>query len=402
MENYQIEQRVRIDFAYAGVPPRVYAKQYDNNMRVVSVDLYENGVPYTIPTGYAANVRLDKRDGHYVYNPAIFGSGNTVFVILTQQMLANPGELPAEIEIVQGGNVLKSADFVVACEPSAVPDKAIKSSDEYKTVQEIAESVEDAAKIIQDNKEAIDAIPGQIADIEGLVDQAEAARDTAEEYKTAACQCAGAAADRVAEAAAKAGEAAASAAQAADSESKALQYAQQAGSVAVGNKGYFPTPQALMTAYPTGDAGWWAIVGETEEGTVETVWAWDLDANAWVNTDKPMSMVDYPEWSQLSNKLLVPCTCTYNDTTHTFSLTRKDVSQQLADGAELTFRPLVGYTRGDKVEFEGAEIPLEYAGSPVDVQTGAWLAGRPAKLIWYNDEEGGSPNALRSRRRALA
>jgi len=39
MENYQIEQRIKIDFAYSGVPPRVYAKQYDNNMRVVAVDL---------------------------------------------------------------------------------------------------------------------------------------------------------------------------------------------------------------------------------------------------------------------------------------------------------------------------------------------------------------------------
>ena len=37
MENYQIEQRIKIDFAYSGVPPRVYAKQYDNNMRVVAV-----------------------------------------------------------------------------------------------------------------------------------------------------------------------------------------------------------------------------------------------------------------------------------------------------------------------------------------------------------------------------
>ena len=76
----------------------------------------------------------------------------------------------------------------------------------------------------------------------------------------------------------------------------------------------------------------------------------------------------------------------------------------LQDGAELTFIPPAGYTQGDTIEFEGAEISLEYAGSPVDVQPGAWLAGHPAKLIWYVDnEQGGSQNEpLPSRRRALA
>ena len=46
------------------------------------------------------------------------------------------------------------------------------------------------------------------------------------------------------------------------------------------NKGYFATQSALETAYPTAEAGDYAIVGSTD-----TVWIWDEDTSAWVDTD---------------------------------------------------------------------------------------------------------------------
>ena len=46
------------------------------------------------------------------------------------------------------------------------------------------------------------------------------------------------------------------------------------------NKGYFATQAALEEAYPTGEAGDYAIVGSTD-----TVWLWDSDTNAWVDSD---------------------------------------------------------------------------------------------------------------------
>ena len=46
------------------------------------------------------------------------------------------------------------------------------------------------------------------------------------------------------------------------------------------NKGYFATQAALEEAYPTGEAGDYAIVGSTD-----TVWIWDDDNSEWVDTD---------------------------------------------------------------------------------------------------------------------
>lgn len=42
------------------------------------------------------------------------------------------------------------------------------------------------------------------------------------------------------------------------------------------NKGYFETEAALNSTYPTGEGGWYAIVGATD-----TVWVWDIDTDTW-------------------------------------------------------------------------------------------------------------------------
>ncbi len=47
------------------------------------------------------------------------------------------------------------------------------------------------------------------------------------------------------------------------------------------NLGYYATPAALREAYPTAEAGDWAIVGSTD-----TVWIWDTDNGEWVDSDQ--------------------------------------------------------------------------------------------------------------------
>lgn len=47
------------------------------------------------------------------------------------------------------------------------------------------------------------------------------------------------------------------------------------------NKGFYATPTALNEAIPTAEAGDFAIVGSTD-----TVWIWDTDTNAWVDSDQ--------------------------------------------------------------------------------------------------------------------
>jgi len=52
------------------------------------------------------------------------------------------------------------------------------------------------------------------------------------------------------------------------------------GNLNDGYKGFFATPSALTTAFPTASNGDFATVGSTD-----TIWAWDGDTTAWVDTD---------------------------------------------------------------------------------------------------------------------
>lgn len=52
------------------------------------------------------------------------------------------------------------------------------------------------------------------------------------------------------------------------------------------NKGYFATLAELEEAYPTAEAGDYAIVGSTD-----TVWLWDEDTSAWVDSDQKGQVV---------------------------------------------------------------------------------------------------------------
>lgn len=65
-------------------------------------------------------------------------------------------------------------------------------------------------------------------------------------------------------------------------------WAQQAQKVAQGAQGWYETEDALRAAHPTGENGQWAIVGSTD-----TIWTWDSDTSAWVNTGSQMDLSGY-------------------------------------------------------------------------------------------------------------
>lgn len=65
-------------------------------------------------------------------------------------------------------------------------------------------------------------------------------------------------------------------------------WAQLAQTVAQGAQGYFVTAAALRAAHPAGQDGWWAIVGETD-----TIWIWDSDSGAWVDSSTTIDMSNY-------------------------------------------------------------------------------------------------------------
>lgn len=76
-------------------------------------------------------------------------------------------------------------------------------------------------------------------------------------------------------------------------------WAQQAQSIAGGQLGWYATEQALQAAHPTGQNGQWAIIG-----TTDTIWTWDSDTSAWVNSGSTADLSNYYTIPQANSKFI--------------------------------------------------------------------------------------------------
>lgn len=72
------------------------------------------------------------------------------------------------------------------------------------------------------------------------------------------------------------------------------EYFEQVRTITIGAQGWYATPEALKAAVPVGENGWWAVVG-----TTDTIWTWDSDTGAWVDTRKEVDLSDYLTQTQI-------------------------------------------------------------------------------------------------------
>lgn len=76
------------------------------------------------------------------------------------------------------------------------------------------------------------------------------------------------------------------------------EYFEQVRTITIGAQGWYATPEALKAAVPVGENGWWAVVG-----TTDTIWVWDGDTGAWVNTRKEVDLSNYLTQNQIKQLL---------------------------------------------------------------------------------------------------
>lgn len=101
----------------------------------------------------------------------------------------------------------------------------------------------------------------------------------------------------------KAAAASQAAAKASETESaKNLQgtkeYFEQVRTITIGAQGWYATPEALKTAVPVGENGWWAVVG-----TTDTIWTWDSDTGVWKDSVQKADLSDYYTREQVNSLL---------------------------------------------------------------------------------------------------
>ena len=135
-----IVHHTSVDFTLRHVSEAVHLVQGDVSLPVIAVDMYADGQAYAVPSSATVNFRLNKRDGTYIYNPAlgVNSARTTAYIEVTEQTCAAAGEFSPEIEVVNGSDVAGSSKFKMIVEPNAIQEGMIESSSEGHALIEYA------------------------------------------------------------------------------------------------------------------------------------------------------------------------------------------------------------------------------------------------------------------------
>lgn len=143
-----------LDFAKASPLEYVYAKQGDQNSRILEITPLNDGAAYTITEGTVARFGAKKPDGTQILNDAVIENGK-IYVTLTAQALAVSGVVTAEITLYGASDeLLSSQHFHIMVERFAIDPDAVESSDEYGSFETALLSVERAESYARQAQEA--------------------------------------------------------------------------------------------------------------------------------------------------------------------------------------------------------------------------------------------------------
>lgn len=141
-------RKINLEVNNFDCPVIIDAKQADDNSRFINVQLTENHAPIQVPAGATVRLRTLKPDGTSALTTGTRNTDGTVTVELTEQVLAVEGTVKADISILQGNEILSSANFRIKVQ--AVPLGAeIVSSNEFTALTEMTERAEQAIEELE-------------------------------------------------------------------------------------------------------------------------------------------------------------------------------------------------------------------------------------------------------------
>ena len=130
-------QTFNLELIPQGVPPIVHVSQYDKGQTWL-IDVTENGIPFTIPSGTSVAIQGTKPDNTGFQYAGTY-SGTQVEFTVEQQMTVLAGELDCELVLVNGEEQVATINFILAVEPAALDDETIISETELPLIEQAAE-----------------------------------------------------------------------------------------------------------------------------------------------------------------------------------------------------------------------------------------------------------------------
>lgn len=245
-------QQFNIDISQPRGPLVLYVSQGDSLSRFFSVTVTDNGAAYTPPDGAIYTVRFGAPGmpaGWYDTitevgggtHPAVVVGENTYTVEIAEQAVSKPGQ-NALVLIISDAAGYTLASWAFELQVAAVPGYDAPEATVY-----------------------YNALSEQVAQTLANAQAAAASAKLSESWAVGGTGT-------------RPGE----------DTNNAAYWASEAQRVSQGALGWYETEQALQAAHPTGENGQWAIIGSTD-----TIWTWDSDTSAWVNSGAQVDLSNY-------------------------------------------------------------------------------------------------------------
>lgn len=357
-------QQFNIDISNPRGPIVVYVSQGDSLSRFFSVTVTDNGAVYTPPDGAIYTVRFGapgKPAGWYdtieevggSTHPAVVVDGNTITVELAEQAVSVPGT-NAVVLIVSAADGYTLASWAFELQVAAVPGYDAPEATVY-----------------------YNALSEQVAQVLSGTTAAAASATLAESWAVGGTGT-------------REGE----------NTNNAQYWAQQAQSIAGGQLGWYETEQALQAAHPTGTDGEWAIIGSTD-----TIWTWDSDTSAWVNSGAQVDLSNYYTKAQADAAFATAAQGTKADSAvqsvngktgpavsldpqdvggiSTYTCTTSGTTHALAGtGNNIKFVADAAFAAGDTITVNGQVVTAQTQDGAA-LTDGAWTSGAVV-VCWLN------------------
>ena len=124
-----VTQDLRLNINQTGDYTYLTGKQADTNSRFLRVTFWDDSRQLQIPGGAIVSLRALKPDGTSVDVSGTNNNDGTATVELTDQVLAVPGTVKADVSVAQSGAVLSSATFYIKVQPVPVGAEITSEND---------------------------------------------------------------------------------------------------------------------------------------------------------------------------------------------------------------------------------------------------------------------------------
>lgn len=134
-----ITEQFRLNLIPNGIPPVIHVSQYDVG-RTLQFIIYNGSSQYVFTSGESAILLGTKPDGHiFIYDLTI--SNNVLSIDTTEQMLAIPGNVKAEIRVQGADKDIGTANFIFSVEESPIYKDIIYSDSEIPAIEQAAANI---------------------------------------------------------------------------------------------------------------------------------------------------------------------------------------------------------------------------------------------------------------------